>query len=66
MDLFKIQDPNQVLNHHEQIDAIMLNLKPQLSHMFFKKFDKNKIKKYFKEIRVRKKENEKTVLSITE
>ena len=54
MDLFKIQDPNQVLNHHEQIDAIMLNLKPQLSHMFFKKFDKNKIKKYFKEIRDKK------------
>ena len=49
--VIKLQNSEQLLDHNEQIDAILISLKPSLCHMFFKKYEKDELKEYFQKLR---------------
>ena len=39
-------DPKSILQHQKEIDAIMIAIKPSISHYFCKSYNKDMIKKY--------------------
>ena len=44
-------DPKKLLEHQEIIEALMIAIKPNLLHYYFKKYTNEMIKMYFNKIR---------------
>ena len=46
-----LQNSEKLLEHREQINAIMISMKPQLCHIITKRYTKEMLKSYFHEVR---------------
>lgn len=44
--------PQSILKHQQEIDSIMISLKPTIYSFFFKKLTKNDLKEFFEKMRV--------------
>lgn len=44
-------DPSSILQHQKEIDAIMIAIKPSISHYFCKSYNKDMIKRYIRKSR---------------